>query len=58
MDKKQRREFLLLELRHVGRVNRREKTLYLPYDAQLSITNLCDIAELKYKYKYIIQYHL
>jgi len=54
----QRLEFLLTALQATGKVDRAQKVLYLPFDIELNLIELHDIAQLKHIYKFRVQYEI
>jgi hypothetical protein len=58
MTKLQRLEFLLHALAGVGRIDQKQKVIYLDFDIQLSPVNAHDIQELKENYKFRVQYQI
>jgi hypothetical protein len=58
MTRLQRLDFLLKALQGLGRIDAKDKVIYMPYDVQLSPVNAHDISELKRFYKFRIQYEI
>ncbi len=58
MTRLQRLEFLLAALAGVGRIDQKQKVIYLDFNIQLSPVNAHDIQELKLQYKFRIQYEI
>lgn len=58
MTRLERLQFLLGQLEGCGRIDRAEKVIYLPFDVQLSPVNAHDLSELKYNFKFRIQYEI
>ena len=58
MTRLQRLDFLLQALQGLGRIDKKEKVIYVPFDVQLSPVHAHDISELKLNYKFRVQYEI